>query len=591
MPNDLTLLNVFVSSPGDLSEERRRLHEIVDRINRTDGKARRIRLELWLWEDDVLPAIGAAPQEVINRQLPEYDIYLGMLAGRFGTPTSKYGSGTEEEFHDALQRLKEKRLKWILFYFRQGISPSGLDDLDQYKRVLEFKQQLSSLGVYRDYKDVNDYLRCVEDDLRRIIADWQLAQRAPAEPVAQRDAGASDNTGPPMDAPTQEQFGYFQPTTALNERDEIIDAARRSVFDVTLPAYLLDSSFHFLDWNTAFDELVAKPLKLNRRDHALEFVQALANCGEVIERSKRRLGYNKLNPIIDVEPLVFQSPTLGLIQFQKVAAQIIDLHGNPLAWSVTLNIESAEQSNRLWRVLEERITDEYNWTRYAVSYDKLLVPFQAYNAMLDKAVGMIGAAKTCIDLGSGTGNGTFRLLESNPERIVWAVDSNEGMLQYLRTKAYERSQDDQTLLNRLTTIKGNVMRLTSLKDQNEYFDAALMINVLYAVEDPVACLKRTAQLLKPAGVLVLTTPHKETDVKKLFRAMRRDLTDQGLFAGLSDNYDEAKLAHKRMDHLIHRDSIEELHRYFDEAGFDIEHEEPEYVDSVMLFKALKREDW
>ena len=55
------LIRVFVSSPGDVAEERRLLDEVVDRINRTDGRAQGVRLELWKWEDDAVPRIGPRP--------------------------------------------------------------------------------------------------------------------------------------------------------------------------------------------------------------------------------------------------------------------------------------------------------------------------------------------------------------------------------------------------------------------------------------------------------------------------------------------------------------------------------------------------
>jgi ubiquinone/menaquinone biosynthesis C-methylase UbiE/PAS domain-containing protein len=603
MPDQVTVLRVFVSSPGDLGEERDLLAEVVDQINQSDGMSRRVLLQLWRWEENGLRLIGKEPQQVVDDQLPRYDVYFGILGGRFGTPTRNFGSGTEKEFNDALERYEQGDLKWILFYFRTAVSPPrNQQELEQYGRVLQFKETISKLGLIREYGQVRGskqaFVECAERDLRAIVTTWQQVQEvavteADDSGFPTSDAAEPEVADPDVRSPAQlyAQFGYFEPTTALDERGQIIERSRRAVFDVTVPAYLLDTSFHFLDWNTAFDELIAKPLKINRSRHALEFIQALDNCGEVIERSKKRFGYNRPNPIVDIEPLIFRSPELGEIRFQKIAAQIVDQNGNPTAWSVTLNIEHAEKPAELWKLIEERLTDEYNWTRYAVSYDRLLLPFKAYTDMVEKVVAMVGPSKLCVDLGAGTGTPAVRLLESNPERIVWAIDYNDAMLQFLQAKAREKSRNDPSILNRLTTIKGNLLRLTQLSSQKNYFDAAVMINVLYAVEDPVACLTRAADLLKPAGTLVLTTPHKGTDVRKLFVEMRRRLTELGLFESLRDNYAEAKRVHKRMDHLIHRDSIDEIHQYLNQAGFDIEHEEPEYVDSVVLIKAVKREEW
>ena len=42
--------------------------------------------------------LGIDAQDVINRQLGEYDIFLGIMNTRFGSPTHRADSGTEEEF-------------------------------------------------------------------------------------------------------------------------------------------------------------------------------------------------------------------------------------------------------------------------------------------------------------------------------------------------------------------------------------------------------------------------------------------------------------------------------------------------------------
>ena len=111
------LVRVFVSSPGDVAEERKLLDEIIQRINRTDGQAHGMRLELWKWETGVVPHIGPPPQDVVEAQTPPYGIYLGMMSARFGTPTDQYSSGTEQEFHEAVLRWGKVGQPWILFYF------------------------------------------------------------------------------------------------------------------------------------------------------------------------------------------------------------------------------------------------------------------------------------------------------------------------------------------------------------------------------------------------------------------------------------------------------------------------------------------
>ena len=70
------VIRVFVSSPSDVAEERAVMDEIIASINRTDGQSAGFRLELFRWEDSVVPQVGLGPQQVVDAQTPPYDIYL-----------------------------------------------------------------------------------------------------------------------------------------------------------------------------------------------------------------------------------------------------------------------------------------------------------------------------------------------------------------------------------------------------------------------------------------------------------------------------------------------------------------------------------
>ena len=165
------VVRVFVSSPGDVQAEREVLDEVVQRINDTTDQA--IRLELFKWERNVVPRIGPPAQRVVDDQTPAYGIYLGILAHRFGTATGQYGSGTEKEFRDALQRWAKLGQPWILFYFNdRPITPSELD-LTQYGRVQAFRKELEARGLYATYQGVRGsadaFFEKVEQHLRLIL--------------------------------------------------------------------------------------------------------------------------------------------------------------------------------------------------------------------------------------------------------------------------------------------------------------------------------------------------------------------------------------------------------------------------------------
>ena len=168
------LIRVFVSSPGDVAEERRVMEEVVERINRTDGVWMNRRLELFRWETGIVPQIGPEPQEVVDSQTPlQYDIYIGIMKHRFGTPTGTYGSGTEKEFHDAIKRWGKFGKPWILFYFEK--QKAHLDELDlkQYEKVEAFRQSIQNKGLYATYEGVRGareaFFEQVEIHLRQVL--------------------------------------------------------------------------------------------------------------------------------------------------------------------------------------------------------------------------------------------------------------------------------------------------------------------------------------------------------------------------------------------------------------------------------------
>ncbi len=151
----IRLIRVFVSSPGDVSLERKTLDDVITSINDVIGKQRGIRLEAWKWEDQVVPQTGPSPQTVVDAQMPTYDIYLGVMASRFGTPTEGYGSGTEKEFRDALVCWGEKGEPWILFYFHDNPPLSKKSqEVAQYLKVCQFREELESKGIVKGYSCV-----------------------------------------------------------------------------------------------------------------------------------------------------------------------------------------------------------------------------------------------------------------------------------------------------------------------------------------------------------------------------------------------------------------------------------------------------
>ena len=160
MPKTITLFRVFVASPSDVADERNIVGNVIDELNISYGSYNNVKLELIGWEKNVFPSIGDDAQDVINSQInDEYDIFVGIMWGRFGSPTKRNQSGTKEEFERAfLKYKKNKTAVSIMLYFKTApISVVDIDP-DQIKNINVFKQELKEKGVlYGQFTQIDEF--------------------------------------------------------------------------------------------------------------------------------------------------------------------------------------------------------------------------------------------------------------------------------------------------------------------------------------------------------------------------------------------------------------------------------------------------
>lgn len=175
MPRLETVLQVFVASPADVTDEREILETVIVELNRTWSGALGVRLDLQRWESAVHPAIGSDPQSVINSQIgDDYDIFIGVLWGRLGTPTPRSESGTLEEFERAYSRwMKNPDAIEIMLYFKDAaIRPSEADGRQLYK-VQEFKRELGERGgLHLTFDGLENFESLVRAHLSKVALRW-----------------------------------------------------------------------------------------------------------------------------------------------------------------------------------------------------------------------------------------------------------------------------------------------------------------------------------------------------------------------------------------------------------------------------------
>ena len=199
MPRDYREFTVFVACPSDVQEEAKLVAEVVRDLNDMDSQVLRARLEVFNWQSHVVPEIGSDPQDVVNKQMPDYDIFLGVMWARFGTPTPRAGSGIEEEFKQALDRHeKDPSSVRIMFYFKNAPVPRYDIDPAQLQQVDEFRGQIAGSGIYHEFSSADDFKK----DLRKHLAR-QLRRLALGRDEQQEEALEAEEVVDP------EELGYF----------------------------------------------------------------------------------------------------------------------------------------------------------------------------------------------------------------------------------------------------------------------------------------------------------------------------------------------------------------------------------------------
>jgi hypothetical protein len=195
MPKQQQVFTIFVASPSDVKAERDALEDVVQELNQTIGRTLAVKLELLRWEISTHPAFGADPQALVSEQLgDDYDIFIGILWHRFGTPTPRAESGTREEFDRAHQRFsREPESVEIMLYFKDApVRPSEID-AENLRKVKDFRLQVESQGLVKTFTSTEEFARSVRMHLTGVVQSWEQrsARQVNSRPKVEEEESAS----------------------------------------------------------------------------------------------------------------------------------------------------------------------------------------------------------------------------------------------------------------------------------------------------------------------------------------------------------------------------------------------------------------
>jgi hypothetical protein len=164
---EVNLIKLFVSCPGDVKSELGSIRLIVEELNKILGSNHNFKMELVDWNMDTYTDISSEAQSVINEQLnDEYDILIGIIGLRAGTPTKQYDSGTIEEINISIDNKK----KQLIFFKSEPPQNIYELDIDQFQKVKKFKEELKEKGLlYKDYSNIQGFESLFRTNLSNLI--------------------------------------------------------------------------------------------------------------------------------------------------------------------------------------------------------------------------------------------------------------------------------------------------------------------------------------------------------------------------------------------------------------------------------------
>lgn len=171
-------LNVFVSSPGDVKDERKTAEDVLRSVRISCEDVLGITLKSVVWEK-MPPLTPNIPieriQDQINDQVKKSQVFILILNRRYGSVESESTkSNTEREVDAAIELLQREKKLMFLSYFRR--LPSNVDPGIQEQAVVNLRNSLEKKGIwYKEYETPDEFKDLLIHDLYRTILKFRLS--------------------------------------------------------------------------------------------------------------------------------------------------------------------------------------------------------------------------------------------------------------------------------------------------------------------------------------------------------------------------------------------------------------------------------
>lgn len=162
MAYQATIIPVMIASPGDVSNERDVIREVIHDWNDINASTQGIVLTPVGWETHSSPELGARPQQFINdRLLRKCDILIAVFWTRLGSPTGVAESGTVEEIEEHIAAGKPA----MLYFSSKPVAPESID-ASQYAAVQEFRSRKKVQGLIETFDNLGQFRQKLSKQLQ-----------------------------------------------------------------------------------------------------------------------------------------------------------------------------------------------------------------------------------------------------------------------------------------------------------------------------------------------------------------------------------------------------------------------------------------
>jgi WD40 repeat protein len=249
MATDDHVLRVFVSSPGDVEEERLIAQRVLKRL--ADRFSRVVKIEPIFWEHEPLVATEGFQPQIASPA--ETDIVVCILWARIGTrlpPSirrrdgSTYASGTEYEFETAVEGHRQRGQPDLLVYRKQAqpdskpkSSAEALTFAEQWQALDAFVAKWfhgedgTLLAAFHSFVESAGFEQILEVHLRKLI-ERRLSDWGVSPDVNSLSSPASWTSGSPFRGLEVFEFEhapiFFGRTKAVSE---VLTALRRQAYE------------------------------------------------------------------------------------------------------------------------------------------------------------------------------------------------------------------------------------------------------------------------------------------------------------------------------------------------------------------------